>query len=179
MRNGNGVYAYKNGVFTDSDLSSGWLTNQFTVYRIGASPSGFYSNGNLTSIKIYNKAISNTSKKRNLYFSKKLNHIKNMSLSEISSLEKKKTNVSLSRFIKVQCLCIDELINKFNYIDFIKIDIEGHEYKIIPSLTKNINKIKKIFCEINGSTHREEFKKDFQYCDTKLKNLKNKKFIYW
>ena len=58
VRNGNGVYAYKNGVFTDSDLSSGWLTNQFTVYRIGASPSGFYSNGNLASIKIYNKALT-------------------------------------------------------------------------------------------------------------------------
>jgi len=30
-----------------------------------------------------------------------------------------------------------------------------------------------------GSTHREEFKKDFQYWDLKLKNLKNKEFIYW
>ena len=45
--------------------------------------------------------------------------------------------------MKVQCLCIGELINKFYYIDFIKIDIEGHEYKIIPSIIKNINKIEK------------------------------------
>jgi len=101
-----------------------------------------------------------------------------MSLSEISSLEKK-TNISLNKFIKVQCLCISELINKFNYIDFIKIDIESHEYKIIPSLIKNINKIEKIYCEMYGSTHRKEFKKDFQYWDIKLKILKNKKFIYW
>jgi FkbM family methyltransferase len=130
-------------------------------------------------IKIYNKAVSNTSKKQNLYFSKKLTHIKNMSLSEISSLEKKKTNISLNKFIEVECLCIDELINRFDYIDFIKIDIEGHEYKVIPSLIKNINKIKKIFCEMHGSSHREEFKQDFKYWDKKLKTLKNKKFIYW
>ena len=83
-----------------------------------------------------------------------------MSLSEISSLEKK-TNISLSKFIKVQCLCIGELINKFNYIDFIKIDIEGHEYKIIPSLIKNINKIGKIFLKCIVAHTRKSLKKIF------------------
>jgi FkbM family methyltransferase len=130
-------------------------------------------------IKIYNKAVSNTSKNQNLYLSAKLTDNRNMSLSEVSSLESKKTNISLSKYIVVECISINELINKFNYIDFIKIDIEGHEYKIIPSLIKNINKIKKIYCEMHGSTHRIEFKKDFQSWDKKIKKLKNNKFIYW
>jgi FkbM family methyltransferase len=84
-------------------------------------------------IKIYDKAVFNTSKNQNLFFSNKLINIRNMSLSEISSREKK-VNISLNKFIKVQCLCIDELINKFNFVDLIKIDIEGQEYSITLSL---------------------------------------------
>ena len=185
----NNLNLNKNSIVMDIGANNGvvfhYLFDKYSCYIHSYEPNRYCYEilknifKNNPKIKIYNKAISNTSKKQNLYFSKKLNHIKNMSLSEISSLEKKKTNISLSKFIKVQCLCIGELINKFNYIDFIKIDIEGHEYKIIPSLIKNINKIGKIFCEMHGSTHREEFKKDFQYWDIKLKSLKNKKFIYW
>ena len=35
--------------------------------------------------------------------------------------------------------------------DVIKIDIEGSEYKILPELIKNKNKIKKVLCEMHGN----------------------------
>ena len=130
-------------------------------------------------VKIYDKAVSNMSGHQKLYLSIRSADIKNMGLSEISSLEKKKINISLDKFVLVKSISIDELIKEFSYIDFIKIDIEGHEYKIMSSLIKNFDKINKIFCEMHGSTHGEEFKKDFEHWDKKLIPFKNRKFKYW
>ena len=58
VRNDNAVYAYKNSILTDQNLTTTWATNQFIIYRIGASPSGFYGNGNLASVKIYNRVLN-------------------------------------------------------------------------------------------------------------------------
>ena len=60
-----------------------------------------------------------------------------------------------------------------------KIDIEGHEYKIIPEIIKNFDKIKRVNCEMHGSSHRPEFKKQFLHYDKKLKKFYNRKFFYW
>ena len=67
------------------------------------------------------------------------------------------------------------------YVPFLKIDIEGHEYKILPSIIKSIDKIGKVFCEMHGQNkHRSMgFDKDFQKWDKKLAKLKIKKFNYW
>lgn len=130
-------------------------------------------------IKIYNSAISDTSESKKLFYTSQTNDIKDMSMTEVSSLEKRKNNISQENFRITKCISIDEFLNKFNFIDFIKIDIEGHEYKIIPSLIKNINKINLIFCEMHGETHREEFREDFEFWDKKLINLKTTKFKYW
>ena len=102
-----------------------------------------------------------------------------MGLSEIPSLEKKKTNISSKNYILVKCINVDDLFKKFKKINFLKIDIEGHEYKILPSIIKNIKKFDKIFYEIDGKTHRFEFKAEFKKWDKKLEKLKYKKFIYW
>ena len=130
-------------------------------------------------IKIYNSAISDTSERKKLFCSSRTNDIKDMSMTEVSSLEKHKRNVSQENFRITKCISIDEFINKFNFIDFIKIDIEGHEYKIIPSLIKNINKINLIFCEMHGENHHSEFREDFEFWDKKVINLKATKFKYW
>ena len=130
-------------------------------------------------IKIYNSAISDTSESKKLFYTSQTNDIKDMSMTEVSSLEKRKNNISQENFRITKCISIDEFLNKFNFIDFIKIDIEGHEYKIIPSLIKNINKINLIFCEMHGETHTDEFREDFKFWDKKLINLKTTKFKYW
>ena len=129
-------------------------------------------------IKIYNSAISDTSENKKLFCSSRTNDIKDMSMTEVSSLEKHKENVSQENFRITKCISIDKFINKFNFIDFIKIDIEGHEYKIIPSLIKNINKINLIFCEMHGENHHSEFREDFEFWDKKLIDLKATKFKY-
>ena len=133
----------------------------------------------ISKVKIYNQAISNTNKKKKLYLNKSATRINNMSISESSSLEKKKSNISHSKYILVKTVSMNKILNKFKYIDFIKIDIEGHEYKIMPSIIKNIKKIGKIFCEMHGKDHRAEFRKDFIFWDKKVKKIIKDKFFYW
>jgi hypothetical protein len=69
----------------------------------------------------------------------------------------------LNKFIIVKCLCIDELIYKFNYVDLIKIYIKGHEYSIIPSLIKNINKYEKFFAKCMVVHIEKSLKKIFNF----------------
>jgi FkbM family methyltransferase len=130
-------------------------------------------------VKIYNEAISNNSGYQKLYLSKRIESIKNISMSETSSLEKKKTNISVNNFVEVRCISIDELLDRFDYVNFLKIDIEGHEYAIMPTLIKNFDKINKIYCEMHGNIHRPEFREDFNYWNQKLKYLANNKITNW
>ena len=134
---------------------------------------------NNSKVKLHNVAVSNKTQKRKFYLSKRSNDITDMGLSEIPSLEKKKVNVSSNNYILVKCINVGNLFKKFKKVNFLKIDIEGHEYKILPGIIKNINKFDKIFCEMHGVTHRFEFKKDFIKWDKKLKKIKNKIFFYW
>ena len=133
----------------------------------------------ISKIKIFNKAVSKLNKKKKLYLHQSATHINNMSISESSSLEKKKSNISSKKFIFVNSVSISSIIKKFEYIDFIKIDIEGHEYKILPSIIKNIDKIGKVFCEMHGRDHRSEFKKDFNFWEKKINKYYKNKFFYW
>ena len=133
----------------------------------------------ISKIKTFNKAVSKSNKKQKLYLHQFATHITNMNTSESSSLEKKKSNISHENFIFVNSVSIKNLFKKFKYIDFIKIDIEGHEYKILPSIIKNIDKIGKIFCEMHGRDHRIEFKNEFNFWNKKIKKYLKKKFSYW
>lgn len=133
----------------------------------------------ISKIKIINKAVSKSNKKQKLYLHQFSTHINNINFSESSSLEKKKSNISYKNFIFVNSVSIKSLFKKFKYVDFIKIDIEGHEYKILPSIIKNIDKIGKIFCEMHGRDHRIEFKNEFNFWDKKIKKYLKKKIFYW
>ena len=88
----------------------------------------------------------------------------------------------------MKCLHINEVLDKFKFIDCIKIDIEGHEYKILPFLIENRNKIKKVICELHGNSvnTKGEIKNAYlksQYDNIisilKEKNLYNNWFIEW
>ena len=52
-------------------------------------------------------------------------------------------------------ISIREILNKFDFINLIKIDIEGYEYNILPEIIKNKNKIGKVICELHGSSSRK------------------------
>jgi FkbM family methyltransferase len=139
----------------------------------------FYNN---KKIKIYNSAISNTDGYKKFYFhyNVKNNDYYNLSLSESSSLESKKKNISKKKFEFVKCKNINHVFKDFSFIDVIKVDIEGHEYRILPSLFKNIKKIGKIFIEFHGKTHHENFKKNYNQWIKKINNSAYKnKFIDW
>ncbi len=101
-------------------------------------------------IRIYNLAISNFSGKSNLYLHKNSKGIFDSSYLESSSLKKLKDNVSKNNYVEINVLNIDDLLSKFEKIDLIKIDIEGGEYDIMPSLIQNRSKIKHVLCELHG-----------------------------
>ena len=58
-----------------------------------------------------------------------------------------------------------------------KIDIECHEYKILPEIFKKKKKIKKIFCELNGKTKYKYLKKNYDETINYLK--KNNLYCTW
>ena len=132
-------------------------------------------------ITLNKKAVSNSNGKTKMFFHKLNLDKESVSLSESSSLEEKKTNIQIENFSYVDLISIDDVLKKHEKIDLLKIDIEGHEYKIMESIIKNIGKVGLVLCEMHGSSHRPEFKNDFKYWDKILseKKLKYTKIRYW
>ena len=142
-------------------------------------------------IKTFNLAITNDGQDKKLYFHKESKFGGQVSHSEASSLLDKKENISQNNFHKVKSINIKELLNNFEYIDLIKIDIEGYEYEILPILIQNKHKIGKIICELHGNPlvkDKATGKIKNQHLSEKylelVKNLKNlnlyeKWFIEW
>ena len=185
----NNLNLNKNSIVLDIGSNNGMIT-QYLYDKYSCSIFSFEPNPycfllqkdifrRMSKIKIFNKAVSNDNKKKKLYLSKYTKNVENMSTSESSSLEKAKSNISHNKFVYVKTISIKKLLSKFKYIDLVKIDIEGHEYKILPEILRNINKIGKIFCEMHGKDHRKEFEKKFNFWEKKIRNLKERKFFYW
>lgn len=131
---------------------------------------------NYKKIRIYKSAISNKKKISKLYFPTTLT--KN-DISSSSSLDVSKNNIDKNNFIKVKVLNINDVIKKYKKIDLIKIDVEGEEYKILPSLIRNIDKIGIIYCEFHKKSLKQKqmYKKNLKIL--KNKNLYNKKVFEW
>ncbi len=102
-------------------------------------------------IKIFNVAVSNFSGKTFLYFHKKATNISEFN--ERSSLKKEKDGLDVNKKIEVNCINIKEILEKYNQIDLIKIDIEGSEYEVMPEIIKNKDKIKMVLCETHGNPY--------------------------
>lgn len=61
-----------------------------------------------------------------------------------------------SSFEKIQLICLDEIVNNsgIKRIDFIKVDIEGEEFKMLIGGVKSIRKFKPIIClEFSAENH--------------------------
>ncbi len=106
-------------------------------------------------IKCFNFAISDKNGFANLYLHNLINK-NSIKYSTASSMIKQKDNINSKNFYKVKTSSILEIINQFNYIDLIKIDIEGHEYEILPEIIKNKNKIKRVICELHGNPDKNK-----------------------
>jgi len=139
-------------------------------------------------IQTINCAVSNQNLEQNFYLHKESNEESNLLYSQAASLEKMKENISLDNKIKIKCLHIKDILKKFNYIDCIKIDIEGHEYKILPFIIENRKMIKKVVCELHGNSLDQfgNLKNSFlkpEYDKTikilKSNNLYNSWFLEW
>ena len=100
-------------------------------------------------VKCYNKGISKDGSNMKLYHHK--DNFNKRDLSEASSFLELKENIDVNKFDIVSTISISSLINKYQYIDLIKIDIEGYEYEIIQDLINNKHKIKYVLCELHGN----------------------------
>lgn len=136
---------------------------------------------NYRNINIYNNAVSNSNSQGFLYLRNKDD--KDLSLLAGSSLEKNKKNINKLHSQKIELIHIQEIISKFKYIDCIKIDIEGHEYKILDYLIKNKNKIGKLVCEFHGSdidikkNKNIEFRQSYQKYRDVIKELEKENWL--
>jgi FkbM family methyltransferase len=134
----------------------------------------FYKN---KKVKIFNKAISNKSKSLKLYFSK--NDKKKIETFDGCSLDSKKENIDLKNYRIIKTINIKKVLSKHKYIDLLKIDIEGWEYKIINYILKNMNKIKYIYIEFHFSSNKQKknYNKILKFL--KSKKLLNSKIFLW
>ena len=139
-------------------------------------------------ISIFNCAVSNQNTEKNFYLHKESPNENDLTFSQASSLEEKKENISLEKRVIVKCIHINDILKKFKKIDCIKIDIEGHEYKIIPFLIQNKSLIKKVICELHGSDSATStniknafLRPDYQSTISTLKEKKlyNNWFVEW
>jgi len=101
-----------------------------------------------------NKSVTDKNGKGVLYYHI-LNNENPVKFSTGSSLLEQKENVDKKNYQITEMLSIREILNQFDFIDLIKIDIEGYEYNIFPEIIKNKNKIGKVICELHGSSSRK------------------------
>ena len=141
-------------------------------------------------VRLHNYAVSDFSGYDFLYFHNNSKGNNDIRYVQGATLRKEKDNIDVNKKIKVSIINIKEIIDYFNVIDLIKIDIEGSEYKILPELINNRNKIKKVLCEmhgnpdgkkINGKHKNKNFTKEYNFFILELKkqNLYNNWFYEW
>jgi FkbM family methyltransferase len=133
-------------------------------------------------VKIYNKAVSNKTGVSKLYLHKDSKSFFDLAFSQSTSLEKRK-NLNKNKFRIIKIVTLKEIIKKLKYIDLLKIDIEGHEYKLLPFIFKNLDKFGKIYCELHGKGKLKHIysQKNYNYWVKKIKKNPNynKKFFIW
>jgi len=66
-------------------------------------------------------------------------------------VSKIKHNVS-----KVETVRLKDFLSEFNKVDFLKIDIEGHENVVLPDIQEELSKVDKIFIEYHSFLGKEQ-----------------------
>lgn len=137
---------------------------------------------NVDKVNCHNVCISNNSKKSKFYMHKLSISSKHLSLSRRGSLENTKKDINEDKFIYVDSKNIEDLIDKYSYIHCMKIDIEGHEYKILDKIIQNKKKINFVVCELHKDKFNDKnLNNSYDLTIAKLKkyNLLNTWFFVW
>ena len=118
-------------------------------------------------LKIYNIAISNKKNLSKLYIPK-INHKKNTGMSSLSQ-NMNNENFKLNRYNdlvsqKVKTITLDSFVreNKIKKIDFIKIDVEGHELKVLEKTTNILKNNRPILMIEILNDKKKKYKKVFK-----------------
>jgi len=130
-------------------------------------------------VKCYKLAVTESGLKKKIFFHKK-SKIDPTKYSTATSLISKKENVNNKDFYLIKTISISSIMKKFKYIDLIKIDVEGYEYKILPYIIKNKKNIKKVICELHGNPKLNKnlfLRKNYFNLINRLK--KNKLYNSW
>ena len=106
---------------------------------------------NCSKIKLFNLAISNFNGKSNLYFHINAKSMNDPQYIQGATLRPEKDDIDLNKKIEIECVDIKKILDSFDKIDLIKIDVEGSEYSIMPEIIKNRDKIKMVICETHGN----------------------------
>jgi FkbM family methyltransferase len=130
-------------------------------------------------VKCYKLAVTEDGSKKKIFFHQK-SKINPTKYSTATSLLPKKENINNKDFCLIKTISISSIMAKFKYIDLIKIDVEGYEYKILPYIIKNKRNIEKVICELHGNPKLNKnffLKKNYFKLIKKLK--KNKLYNSW
>ena len=127
-----------------------------------------------SNIELNNFAVSDITSEKYIYLHKNSSDEFDVEFSQATSLDVNKENIDINNKIKVKTVNIIEIINRFQYIDCIKIDIEGHEYYIMPYLIENASMIGKVVCELHGHKKNKHLKEKYE----NLINILHEKKLY-
>ena len=127
-----------------------------------------------SNIELNNFAVSDITSEKYIYLHKNSSDEFDLEFSQATSLDVNKANIDINNKIKVKTVNITEIINRFQYIDCIKIDIEGHEYYIMPYLIENASMIGKVVCELHGHKKNKHLNEKYE----NLINILHEKKLY-
>ena len=107
-------------------------------------------------IEVHNVAVSTVNQTGKLYLHKDVDRENRLILSEASSLLNNKPNVSSHIFEEIHEIDFAEFLKQFNFIELIKIDIEGFEIEVLNHLLDKqaVDNVGSIYVE----THERKFK---------------------
>lgn len=139
----------------------------------------FKDHPNKKKVNLYNCAVSNSHSNNKLYLHKNTIDELDEKFSYASSLHSDKSNIDKHNFFCVDVAIIDDVLKK-NY-DLIKIDIEGHEYNILPKIFEKINNIGHVLIELHDNPSDKIMNENYIYWKDKINtfNKTEKKFTLW
>ena len=134
--------------------------------------------GSNKKIFLKNVGVDKGNGQKKMYLSKSNMGMNTVYYSTSSSLELRK-NLDSNNLINIKVDSIDDILNQYNFIDLIKIDIEGSEYNILDSILSNKYKIKFVVCEFHSKLDAHKQKKEHWVKILKEKNLYEKWLYEW